>query len=128
MDCRIILEIILIMRWWLFRFPGGEFSIRSLSLMQQMGYTSLFWSFWIRKTGMSTIQPTHDFAMEKIMSNLHPGRDNAPSLGEARQTSRYFLRMIERIQERGFVIKPLRRDIVIVYFLGFFRTVCPRVP
>lgn len=55
-----------------FRPPMGKFSERSLKYTQDLGYTTIFWSFayvdWY-----DTDQPLHDTAKEKIYSRTHPG-------------------------------------------------------
>ena len=56
----------------LFRFPEGEFSEQSLALMQEMGYTSVFWSFAYADWDPNN-QPEPDAAYEKILSFVHPG-------------------------------------------------------
>ncbi|MBP0979299.1 MAG: polysaccharide deacetylase family protein [Oscillospiraceae bacterium] len=56
----------------LFRFPCGEFSERSLALLDNLGYKSVFWSFayadWDPEKQMSC-----DEAKEKILSSAHNG-------------------------------------------------------
>ncbi len=56
----------------LFRFPMGESSDRMQALLQEMGYTSLFWSFAYRDW-LTDDQPAHDEAFEKITNAAHPG-------------------------------------------------------
>ncbi len=56
----------------LFRFPEGEFSEQSLSLIQQLGYKSVFWSFAYNDWNVNA-QPDPQQAIEKITSFLHPG-------------------------------------------------------
>ncbi|MFI3209553.1 MAG: delta-lactam-biosynthetic de-N-acetylase [Peptostreptococcaceae bacterium] len=55
-----------------FRPPMGKFSEQSLKLTQDLGYSSIFWSFayvdWFNDN-----QPTHEYAKEKIYSRTHPG-------------------------------------------------------
>lgn len=55
-----------------FRPPMGKFSEQSLKYTQDLGYSSVFWSFayvdWYNDK-----QPTHEFAKEKIYSRTHPG-------------------------------------------------------
>lgn len=56
----------------LFRYPMGEFSKHSLSLIKDLGYTSLFWSFayadWDTKS-----QPDPAEAYAKIKDSTHSG-------------------------------------------------------
>ncbi len=56
----------------LFRFPMGESSDRMQALLQELGYTSVFWSF-AYKDWETDNQPAHDEAFEKITSLAHPG-------------------------------------------------------
>lgn len=55
-----------------FRPPMGKFSEESLKYTNDMGYSSIFWSFayvdWYNDQ-----QPTHEFAKNKIYSRTHPG-------------------------------------------------------
>lgn len=55
-----------------FRPPMGKFSENSLKLTQDLGYSSVFWSFayvdWYENK-----QPTHEYAKEKIYTRTHPG-------------------------------------------------------
>lgn len=55
-----------------FRPPMGKFSEQSLKLTQDLGYSSIFWSFayvdWFNDN-----QPTHEYAKEKIYGRTHPG-------------------------------------------------------
>ncbi|WP_195237421.1 delta-lactam-biosynthetic de-N-acetylase [Romboutsia sp. 1001285H_161024_C4] len=55
-----------------FRPPMGKFSEQSLKYTQDLGYSSIFWSFayvdWYNDN-----QPTPEYAKEKIYSRTHPG-------------------------------------------------------
>lgn len=55
-----------------FRPPMGKFSEQSLKSTQDLGYSSVFWSFayvdWYNDK-----QPTHEFAKDKIYTRTHPG-------------------------------------------------------
>lgn len=55
-----------------FRPPMGKFSELSLKYTQDLGYSTIFWSFayvdWLENN-----QPSHDEAKEKIYSRTHPG-------------------------------------------------------
>jgi len=55
-----------------FRPPMGKFSEQSLKYTQDLGYSSIFWSFayvdWYNDN-----QPTAEFAKDKIFSRTHPG-------------------------------------------------------
>ena len=56
----------------LFRFPMGESSNRTQALLQELGYTSVFWSF-AYKDWETDNQPAHDEAFAKITGCAHPG-------------------------------------------------------
>ena len=55
-----------------FRPPMGKFSELSLKYTQDLGYSTIFWSFayvdWYEDK-----QPSHEEAKEKIFSRTHPG-------------------------------------------------------
>ena len=55
-----------------FRFPMGKFSKRALEYNEQLGVTSVFWSFayydWVDDD-----QPSQDTAKDKIFSRVHNG-------------------------------------------------------
>lgn len=55
-----------------FRPPMGKFSEQSLKSTQDLGYSSVFWSFayvdWYENK-----QPTHEYAKDKIYTRTHPG-------------------------------------------------------
>jgi len=55
-----------------YRPPEGKFSERNLQYAQQMGYTTVFWSFAYCDWYVDD-QPGHAFAMDKILSRTHPG-------------------------------------------------------
>ncbi len=56
----------------LFRFPEGASSDRMQALLQEMGYTSVFWSFAYRDYDTEN-QPDPAEALEKITKSAHPG-------------------------------------------------------
>ena len=55
-----------------FRFPKGEFSEKTLALLQSLDYESVFWSFAYADWDTST-QPDKKEALEKITSSVHDG-------------------------------------------------------
>lgn len=74
----------------LFRYPQGTYSTRSLALMQQIGYRSVFWSF-AYKDYAENDQPEPGYALQKLKDRVHPGaiyllhvdsKTNADILGE----------------------------------------------
>lgn len=88
-----------------FRFPKGEFSESALNLVNELGYTSLFWSFayadWDTKNVMN-----QDTAYQKITQSTHNGaifllhavsETNAAILGK----------VIDNVREQGYSFKTL---------------------
>lgn len=72
------------------RPPKGEYSERTLSITNSLGYKTVMWSFayddWDEKK-----QGREEYGKEKILSNIHPGcvmllhatsKDNAEILGD----------------------------------------------
>ncbi len=55
-----------------FRFPMGEFSESTLKQVQELGYTSVFWSF-AHKDWDPKNQPSSEQAFKVITSSLHSG-------------------------------------------------------
>lgn len=56
----------------LFRFPKGEFSENALSVVQRLGYTSVFWSFAYSDWDTAA-QPDPAAALRKIKDSTHSG-------------------------------------------------------
>ncbi len=90
-----------------FRFPSGRFSARALVYNEQLGLTSVFWSFayydWVEED-----QPAPEAALEKIMSRMHNGcilllhstsATNAKILGT----------LIDRLRAEGYEILPVEK-------------------
>ena len=87
------------------RPPKGEFSERTLSLTDSLGFKTVMWSFAYVDWNDDK-QPSKDDAMKKIISNLHNGeimllhatsKTNSEIMGE----------MIDNIRKEGFEIKSL---------------------
>jgi peptidoglycan-N-acetylmuramic acid deacetylase len=55
-----------------FRPPEGKFSERSLKYAQQLGYTTVFWSFAYKDWYVND-QPGTEEAFKTIISRTHPG-------------------------------------------------------
>ncbi len=83
-----------------FRFPNGEFSQRSLKMVEDMGYKTVFWSVaykdWERDVSRGA-----DYAYENVINHIHDGailllhavsRDNADALG----------RIIDDLRKEGY--------------------------
>lgn len=75
----------------LIRFPMGEFSQRSLAVAQDMGYTTVFWSFAYMDWNVNG-QPNPLQSLKKLKDSTHPGeivllhavsKTNAQILGDA---------------------------------------------
>lgn len=87
----------------LFRFPKGEFSEKSLGVVENCGYESVFWSFAYADWDVDN-QPDETQALEKIVGGAHEGaiyllhsvsETNTNVLGDA----------IDAIREKGFEFK-----------------------
>lgn len=87
------------------RPPKGEYSERTLSFTNSLGYKTVMWSFayddWDEKK-----QGREEYGKEKIISNIHPGcvmllhgtsKDNAAILGD----------VIKEIKNMGYEFKSL---------------------
>lgn len=87
------------------RPPRGTFNERSLKLADQLGYTSVFWSF-AYQDWLTNQQKGKDFAYKSIMKRIHPGailllhtvsKDNADALGK----------VIEDLRKKGYQFESL---------------------
>lgn len=87
------------------RPPKGEFSERTLSVTDSLGFKTVMWSFAYVDWNDDK-QPAKEEAMKKIISNLHNGeimllhatsKTNSEIMGE----------MIENIRKEGYEIKSL---------------------
>lgn len=56
----------------LFRFPMGEFSDKTLKMVEDMGYKTLFWSFAYKDWDVSQ-QVTEEKALSSLKNGLHNG-------------------------------------------------------
>ena len=91
----------------LFRFPKGEFSEKALSIVKELGYTSVFWSFAYADWDTDS-QPSAAEAFDKITSATHKGavyllhavsKANADCLAD----------VLDYWKNNGFVIDDLNR-------------------
>lgn len=89
----------------LHRPPEGGYSERSLQILDDLGYTAVFWSFAYRDW-LTNEQPEPEVAKQTILSNLHPGsilllhavsNTNTAILGE----------VIDGIYSQGYTIELL---------------------
>ena len=91
------------------RPPKGEYSERTLSLCEKLGYITVMWSFayvdWDEKK-----QPNESEALDKITSNLHNGE--IMLLHATSKTNADIMdRMIKKIKEDGYEIRSLEEFI-----------------
>lgn len=57
---------------YLFRFPAGKYSEKSLAVVNNLNYQSIFWSF-AHKDYDTKNQPDTQESLNKFISRLHPG-------------------------------------------------------
>ncbi len=55
-----------------FRYPQGKYSENSLDMLNQMGYTCVFWSLAYADWDLND-QKGADYALQTVMSRIHPG-------------------------------------------------------
>lgn len=89
-----------------FRFPKGEFSERTLKQVQDLGYTSVFWSFAHRDWDPDN-QPSLEKTYEAVTSSLHSG---AIYLLHAvsESNTKCLKRIIEYWKAEGFTVGDLK--------------------
>ena len=87
------------------RPPKGEYSEKTLSITNNLGYRTVMWSFAYDDWD-ETKQGKTEYAKNKIISNIHPGcvmllhstsKDNSEILGE----------IIKEIKKMGYEFKSL---------------------
>ena len=92
-----------------FRFPAGEYNESALELISSLGYSSIFWSVAYDDWDTTKVRGK-DYAVEKVMSRLHPGaiillhsvsKDNAEALGE----------IIDKARSEGYRFESLVRSV-----------------
>lgn len=88
-----------------FRYPQGKYSENSLGMLNDMGYTCVFWSLAYADWDLSD-QKGADFALKTVMDRIHPGAvillhavspDNANALGD----------IIDQLRSRGYEFRSL---------------------
>ena len=88
-----------------FRPPMGKYSEESLKMTNELGYKTIFWSFAYRDWLVDD-QPSHDYAMKKILSGAHPGE--IMLLHAVSDTNTAILKdVIEKLQSDGYIFKSL---------------------
>lgn len=79
-----------------FRYPQGKYSENSLDMLNEMGYTCVFWSLAYADWDLSN-QKGASYALETVISRIHPGAvillhsvspDNANALSDIIDTAR----------------------------------------
>ena len=87
------------------RPPKGEYSERTLSLIEQLGYKTVMWSFayvdWEEKK-----QPSEEEAMNKIIPNLHNGEIMLLH-ATSKTNSDIMDKLIKKVKEEGYEIRSL---------------------
>lgn len=85
----------------LFRFPKGEFSEKSLSVVKSLGYSSVFWSFAYSDWDTNA-QPDPAEALQKIKESTHSGIYLLHSVSET--NSQILGEIIDYWQNEGYEI------------------------
>jgi delta-lactam-biosynthetic de-N-acetylase len=98
---------------WLFRYPKGEYNEKSLAIVNNLGYASVFWSFAYLDYDVNN-QPDINEAYEKLVNKLHSGAiyllhaescTNASILGDFIDTARrqgYTFERFDIVQENSY--------------------------
>jgi len=82
------------------RPPEGKYSESALEKLNNLGYTPVFWSF-AYKDWMDDAQPAEQEAIEKILSNAHPGM--VALLHSTSATNAKVLPdVIDKLREKGY--------------------------
>ena len=88
-----------------FRPPEGKFSEQSLKYNQDLGYTTVFWSFayvdWYNDK-----QPSEEEGMKKIIGRTHPGAIVLLH-SNSKTNTRILDRVISKWEEMGYSLKSL---------------------
>ena len=87
------------------RPPKGEFSERTLSITESLGFKTVMWSFAYVDWNEDN-QPSQDEALNKILSNLHNGEVMLLH-ATSKTNSEIMCKIIEGAQNQGFEFKSL---------------------
>ena len=87
------------------RPPKGEFSERTLSITESLGFKTVMWSFAYVDWNEDN-QPSQDEALNKILSNLHNGEVMLLH-ATSKTNSEIMGKIIEGAQNQGFEFKSL---------------------
>lgn len=88
-----------------FRYPNGEFSEKTLNMVKDMGYNTVFWSLAYKDWDKDSVKGV-DYAVKEVCDHIHNGaiillhavsRDNADALSL----------IIDRLNEEGYVFSNL---------------------
>ena len=87
------------------RPPKGEFSQRSLSITNSLGFRTVMWSFAYVDWNENS-QPSSEEALNKIISNLHNGE--IMLLHATSKTNAEIMnQMIKEVREQGYEFRSL---------------------
>ena len=73
-----------------FRYPNGEFSEKTLKMIKDMGYKTVFWSLAYKDWEKDVVKGT-DYAIDEVVNHIHNGaiillhavsKDNAEALSD----------------------------------------------
>ncbi len=86
-----------------FRYPGGIFSDQSLALLNDMGYTCIFWSFSHMDWDVNN-QPDPAESLAKMKDQLHPGAIYLLH-GVSTTDTQVLPDLIDYARQQGYVLK-----------------------
>ena len=89
------------------RPPKGEFSERTLSFIESLGFKTVMWSFAYVDWNEDS-QPTKEDALNKIISNLHNGEIMLLH-STSKTNSEIMSEMIDEVRKEGYEFKNLDR-------------------
>ena len=87
------------------RPPKGEFSERTLSIIDSLGFKTVMWSFAYVDWNEDS-QPTKQEAMDKIIPNLHNGEIMLLH-ATSKTNSEIMSEMIDEVRKNGYEFKSL---------------------
>lgn len=91
------------------RPPKGEFSERSLKIIDSLGFRTVMWSFAYVDWNEDS-QPSNDEAMNKIISNLHNGEVMLLH-ATSKTNAEIMTQMVQEIKKQGYEIKSINEFI-----------------
>ena len=87
------------------RTPKGEFSERTLSITESLGFKTVMWSFAYVDWNEDS-QPSQDEAIDKIISNLHNGEIMLIH-STSKTNSEVLEKVIDEARNKGYEFKSL---------------------